>query len=570
MCYTPVQPGLITSGRQRAVEGKLMAALASFAIRMVSGVAKVHVSSWVVDLGLGVALFLGALAIRLPHLMLVPLFTDETVEVLHSLKIMQGTFPLLTNADPYYGSLFNYLIAGVFSVFGPGAEHARLMVTTLGAATVSLTYFFAKAMEDRLVGLVTALLMLTSGALIVNGHVAWENDTTPFFATATLLLFALALKRGSGKLLMPAGFLYGLTLQTHPGQIVLAAGLVLYFLYAGLFSKASGSGRNLLSWLKSPWLYLTLAAALLGYANVIAQNFLQPDSSWTAAQRHVYALVSHPTLESYLTDVPNFGLMALRMASSTFDNRAETVDYLLMPANLLYLVLLLAGIGYAIKRGKLLPVIVLFTTALILPYFNKLYGYPGAARYVGYLFPLLYLLLAAPLVDAVRAVPSPRLPGFRPGDMPGLVLWLILILVVVSPALSVAAYYRSADRAGLTNNRVLAVHRAAQQEFTSGTVSEVLIDSRMAQFPLGGGGNVQRVLDYLYTLEKTPHRSLTLSADVVKNELSKDPTRPKVLVLPSEAAKTFAGKVQLVPLGPQPGEAAGTKYGAYLAQPSCP
>jgi hypothetical protein len=154
--------------------------------------------------------------------------------------------------------------------------------------------------------------------------------------------------------------------------------------------------------------------------------------------------------------------------------------------------------------------------------------------------------------------------------MPGLVLWLILILVVVSPALSVAAYYRSADRAGLTNNRVLAVHRAAQQEFTSGTVSEVLIDSRMAQFPLGGGGNVQRVLDYLYTLEKTPHRSLTLSADVVKNELSKDPTRPKVLVLPSEAAKTFAGKVQLVPLGPQPGEAAGTKYGAYLAQPSCP
>jgi hypothetical protein len=55
-----------------------------------------------------------ALGLRLPHLTLVPQFTDESLEVLWSLPIARGeSFPL-TNYDAYYGALFNYLVAAAF------------------------------------------------------------------------------------------------------------------------------------------------------------------------------------------------------------------------------------------------------------------------------------------------------------------------------------------------------------------------------------------------------------------------------------------------------------------------
>ncbi len=162
----------------------------------------------IIELVIAIGLFVMALAIRLPELMQIPTFTDETIEVLHSLPILHGTV-LLTNADPYYGSLFNYLLAIVFYLLGPSAEHARLLVTVLGAATIPLCYFFVKEMQDRATGIVAALMMLTSAALVWGGHIAWENETTPFFATLTFLIFTLALKHGSGPRLVAAGLCYG-------------------------------------------------------------------------------------------------------------------------------------------------------------------------------------------------------------------------------------------------------------------------------------------------------------------------------------------------------------------------
>ncbi len=521
----------------------------------------VSAPEWVLDAALAIGLFAAALAIRLPNLMLMPTFTDETGEVLHSLPILHGTPVLLTNADPYYGSIFNYMIAGVFYLFGPSAEHARLMVTVLGAATVPLCYFFAKAMEDRLTGIVTALMMLTSAALIWDGHIAWENETTPFFATFTFLVLTLALKRGSGPLLVVSGFCYGLALQTHPGLVILGIGLLIYFVYSGVRSRALKLPRSLRAWATSPWPYLTLVGAALGYGNVLAQNVLHPASGWLAAQRHTYAYVPSQTLDGYLTDFQNFWVMALRMASSSFDGRAAPVDYLLVPINLLYLAVLAVGTGYAFKTGKLMPVIVLVTTGFVLPYFNKSYGYPMAARYAGYLFPMLFLLVATPLTRAVRAIGSGQ-------SLSRLYLWSLAAFLIFAPLISLVGYYRTQTAAGTTNEGVLAVHDALRRQYLAGDISEVVIDRRVNQKPQGGGGNVGRSEDYLFTLDGVPHRSVLVTPAELRVELRKADSRNVGLIVTVPEYRVLSGhfRISAVDLPVNEGKD-GAKYGAYVVRP---
>lgn len=62
---------------------------------------------------LPLALFAAALSFRLPYLMEVPGFTDESVEVRIGLSVLKGERPLI-DVEPYLGSLFNYLVAGAF------------------------------------------------------------------------------------------------------------------------------------------------------------------------------------------------------------------------------------------------------------------------------------------------------------------------------------------------------------------------------------------------------------------------------------------------------------------------
>ncbi len=521
---------------------------------------EVRISSPALDVVVAIGLFGAALAIRLPNLMLMPAFTDETGEVLHSLPILHGTSILLTNADPYYGSLFNYLIAIVFYLFGPSAEHARLMVTVLGAATVPLVYFFAKAAEGRATGIVAGLMMLTSAALVWNGHVAWENETTPFFATLTFLVLTLALKRGNGPLLVASGFCFGLTLQTHPGLVILGAGLLIYFVYSGLRASALKLPRTLRAWVTSPWPYFTLVGAALSYGNVIAQSVLHPESGWLAAQRHTYAYVPSQTLDGYLTDLQNFWVMALRMASSSFDGRGTPADYLLVPINLLYLAVLVAGGWYAFKTGKLLPVIVLFTTGFVLPYFNKSYGYPMAARYVGYLFPMLYLLAAAPLARAVRGI----------GGQPLTRLYVLLLVgfLIVAPLISLVGYYRSQAASGNTNAGVLAVYDALHRQYLTGDISEVLIDRTVGDELQGGGGTVARSEDYLLTLDGVPHRSVVVTPAELRAALRRAGSRGLGLIVTVPEFRSLSGQFRLSALDlPMSGGKGRAKYAGYVVRP---
>src|SRR5215212_4174054 len=103
-----------------------------------------------VDLALAGAAMLLATVVRLPYLWLVPRFTDETFEVLHSLAIVRDGARPLTNYDSYYGALYNYVVAAALLVSGESPLAPRVVVLVAGVLTVGATYGLGRALGESL------------------------------------------------------------------------------------------------------------------------------------------------------------------------------------------------------------------------------------------------------------------------------------------------------------------------------------------------------------------------------------------------------------------------------------
>lgn len=483
-----------------------------------------HLPSWAGEFLLVAGLTAGALAIRLPCLMLVPGFSDEYKEMLVSFEVARGArFPLVST-QCYLGSFFNYLLGAIFVLFGPSFTAARMTVTVLGALTVPLAYWLGKETEDRPTGVATALLMLTSFTHIINGHTAWVNCTTPFFATAAFLLFTLALKRSSGRLLVAAGFCFGLALQTHPTTLPAAPALALAFLHSGLSPRLADRSTPLRTWLRSPWPYAALLAALLAYGNVIAYNVLHPTAAAEIYQKDEENFVADRSLGPYLMGLASWSTLELSMLSSEGDGRSPWWEQAIRPKNLLCLALLAIGTVSALRRGKYLPVYLFAATTLLSPLINNYHRYPMAARYGAFVQPVLCLLVAAPLVRAGRAGRG----SFTWGS--GLA-WGVVGLLVLTPTIPLAKKYRAATVGRSPNRTVLALHETIRSSFESNHQIRVVLDSNLENLRTGFGGRVYGALDCLLQFDGIPFQRLDRSATALRAPWRDDPGRPVLLVL---------------------------------------
>src|SRR5437660_9781274 len=172
------------------------------------------------DAAIIVSLFLLALALRLPYLHDVPRYTDEVNEVRVGLSIARGEALRLTNADTYMGALYNYLLAGLFLLFGEHPHVPRLLIAFSGAATVPLVYILGKAINGRATGFMAALLLTGNAEHIFNsGHVAYSHSLTPAFTSLALFFLWRALNGGSYWMLLVGAFTFGLAVQTHPTAV---------------------------------------------------------------------------------------------------------------------------------------------------------------------------------------------------------------------------------------------------------------------------------------------------------------------------------------------------------------
>lgn len=471
---------------------------------------------WSADLLATLAVLVGAFSARYPYVYTAPRFHDDTFNALHSLKIYRGeNFPL-TDVEAYIGAFFNYAVAAGMFVIGPTIYAARLVVMWFGVMTVAATYSLGRELGGRangaLVGLIAAALMMTNGIHIAPvGHVAFSGSITPLFTTlAFWLLHRWSVRRTHGTLVW-AGFMLGMSMQTHPTVVAFLPGAAGWILW-----------RNP-SILRTRWPYLATLAFLVAFSPMIVFNVMTGGESirhaeYTATERPDYARSrsTELTVASYLSRESDYWLMLHGTLGGAVDERSGPRGYLTDPFLLVMSGLGIAGLAWAaIRHGYRLPLWLGASFALILPIFNaNHYGVEMDGRYVIPLLPMVYASIGLLLVDAWRAVEA----GFRHRTArvaASIGLGAVVVVLAVVPLFSLGRYYARASKVEPTNDSM--VQTMNEVKSALGPSDIVLLDNnlndRRAEYASPWDeASVFRVLRYIMEFDRTPYEIADVDA----------------------------------------------------------
>ena len=480
------------------------------------------------------AVFGFALLLRSPNLMRLPHFTDEIGEIRWALRIYNGEAFPLTAQVKYFGPLHHYILAACLWIFGPSLTLPRTLVCVFGGLTVVMTYLVGREIGGwRLGALGAAFLATLPQHIVVNSHVAWENSTTPFYATLVFYTFLRGIRTLPGqdaperrytpaaRWLIACGFCFGLMLQTHVGTIVLAPALAGALVVALRREGAWGL-------LRSRWLYASPLAAVIAYSPVLIANASDGMSGFQRAQGRDYAFVADPTVNTYFYNLRNFLFQLARMISNPFRTPERALHYFTSPYMLIAVGLALLGLILLARRGQPLPLLTVLSTALIMPYFNHAYGVDGdryllTGRYVAFLLPPLTIAVAAgALVLAEYGVRSaargtkhlaprraaashPNSASRIPHPAFAIVPAVLILALLLYPLIPLRRYYTHESQLDPDNATFLeTVEFVKRVRGTSN--APVLIGPLFRKVDLKDGADALDILDILLTLDRVPHR----------------------------------------------------------------
>ncbi|WP_134701840.1 glycosyltransferase family 39 protein [Ammoniphilus sp. YIM 78166] len=333
-----------------------------------------------------IALFIVAFAVRLPYLFDVPRFIDEWREVGLAAQIARGEVWPLHNTSHDIGPLHNYVLAGLFKAFGHSLYIPRLYVTTLSAFTVVITYWIARQWLSTRLSLVAALLLATNSMHILVTHMAWSNDTTPFFVSLAVLLTLRSLGQKKLSSWAWAGVVWALALQSHPSVIAAIVGVLLII------------------W-REERLKTFFLALILGYSNMIVHNILTPLDSILWVKRKDYALYPEWSLKAYFMNIYEMANEFFRSLSSAFPNGDGWTHLVSM---LVFIVFVIAFIEGTRKlwssNGGSLVISIIVLSFLVIPLLNDQYKFYVWTRYIAYLFPLGFVIIAKGLQSFIAYI----------------------------------------------------------------------------------------------------------------------------------------------------------------------
>jgi 4-amino-4-deoxy-L-arabinose transferase-like glycosyltransferase len=553
--------------------------------------------SWRLDLLLVAGLAGLALLVRWPSLWLVPRFTDETLEVLHSLAIVRDGARPLTNYDSYYGALYNYLVALALAVSGESPLAPRFVVLVAGVATVCATYLLGaevgnrlvsqpgSRVASRLVGLLAAGLLATNGPhVVVNSHVAWSNCLTPLLTT--LAFWAVlrsdrlkpaacspspahrdvgpqgrppsesagvrrsaptgplprgkadvraAQRRGAGGEGLPvAGLLLGLALQTHPLVAAMLPGVALAVVVR--------------DWriFKTPWPWLAVLTFLIGYANVLVYNAEHGFESIRSAQRiQAEYAQDQQAATGYLATSGAVLLLLVRILGGAVDQRESISAYLADPGSLIVSVMVVAGLVILAGRRTLLPLVVVVTFLLMLPAVNSKFQTLLTVRYLMPVVPLLFACGALALVH-VAELAAQRWRGGR--RRPLLMALLVGLVLVALPTFALDRYYQRTYERTDTNERILKL--VSEVQAARRPDERLIVDESIGAELPDTGVTELRGLEYLLTFARVPYDAIRPSTGRLQDSL--DGQQSVLAILSARDAQAAAGRLRVEPLDPRP------------------
>lgn len=439
----------------------------------------------------GAAIGVVAIAARAYQLRDVPRLTDETDEVMRGLAIARGELLPLTNVDAYIGPLWSYLLAFGFLVVGPSSLLPRFASLLAALATVAATAWLGREValrlgwKDRtaLLALGGALLLATSSFhAIVSSRIAWSHALTPLIMTVALTLFIRWERTRETRTLAGAGLLYGLAVHTHPTALAFAPGL-------GLWALLNWRGT-----LAAPAARIALGLFLLANVPMLLFNLMTGFGSASAAAQvqSAYAGGAPTTLGGYAANLGALLSSWPLLLAGEIGERRGVMRALDGPLALFYAALALLGLTVALRRGLVLPALLLCSAVLVLPLVNGKYEPLFNGRYLAPLLPLAFVLTAVGAAAGIGLIPALR-------ARVSLVAATMLTVMTAWPLTALNGYIQAALRDG-PNNADL--YRAAEIVAAASPNGPILVEASLSGTRQSTGREGTGVLDHVLILEQ--------------------------------------------------------------------
>lgn len=467
------------------------------------------------QLALVSSLFAAALVVRIPRLWEVPRFIDELKEVQLAYQIYQGKILPLTNVAQDIGALHNFILAALFKIFGPSIYLPRLYVVITAAATVVLLYYLTRQLFGHWAGLIAAGLLMTNGMHILVTHMAWSNCTTPFFFTLAVMAVITAEKYRSGTWLVISGFLWALTLQTHSSIIIFLA-VTLFYVLRPQFRRRTGIAVGY---------YLGAAAALIiGYWNMLYFNVSTLGGSFYWLQHKSYAMENEFNPANYMENLGHLMVQLVRSVGSVYSAYNIGLLYLLHPAFLLVLTLLISGFIYCLRmKHSAFPLWLLIGGILVIPLFNQRYDFYISTRYIMPLIILSIMLVSLAAVQWLEHIKHFYI------SFPVLRLAAgIAVLVIVLQLFPLYRYYSRVADSNATNQVAFSILSRAENPSCGGPATVVIDEALQLE---------NEPLPYLFSMTRQPFQMLSTGHDLTnqwRQCLSESKTATLVAVLNEE------------------------------------
>lgn len=330
-------------------------------------------------------LFLFAFVIRIPYLYDVPRFIDEWREIELSVRIARGEIWPLHNTSHDIGPFHNYVLAGLFKLFGHNVYIPRLYVAVASAATVVVTFWIARHWAGRLTSMLAALLLATNSMHILVTHMAWSNDTTPLFVGLAVLVSLKAMNQEGHSLWALSGLAWAIALQTHPSVVAVLLGVIFYL----------GREYGWAAFWKEGRFRVSIAVFLAGYSNMIIHNIIKPWDSVLWVKRKEYALNQEWSGEGYIQNMLEMGSELVHSLASAFPDGEGGLHSISLFLMFFFIIGLIDGFRrlYRLRHGAFLLAMVI-SSFLVIPVLNDQYKFYIWTRYIAFLFPLCFVSVA--------------------------------------------------------------------------------------------------------------------------------------------------------------------------------
>jgi len=472
------------------------------------------------DLLLGAILSVLAALVRAPYLALIPRFEDETLQTIYALSIGPGEPLPLAGADAYSGPLFTYLLAAGLRVFGSAPMTPRVVVMVLGALTVGMTYWLARAVGLKWPWAALAGLLLATNPhhIVVNSHHAASTVILPLFSTAFLAALALAARRKSGRWLVVAGALLGLAGQANPVIALVLPGAIVWFL--------TQREQNATIGLRTRWPYLAVAVCLAAYAPVIVYNIQNELLSVHIGTGQVYVWQPHLSPPVFVQNLGRLMLQLGRQMSGVLEGDESLKSLAGMP--LLFGAWALVGLIYAARRGMSLLAFAVGSQVLIMPWVTNYYGMIIPTRFTSPLTPLMAVAMGAFAAGLWTLASEP----LRDRTMRRLAV-VLLAALSLWPLTSLLRYYEDSVARGETNAPDLAFVDELLRQWRG---EKILLSESLGRF---------NSTEYLLAVHRVPYSLMPLGR-IMERLATGQEIGPVILVLDKDDLTPARAQADLI------------------------